>query len=719
MTSQIKRIAVCAAALGLTAATHELAAAALHPALAALVAAVQAAAGLCTALLVPGLVYLPLCRKANMLREQSQPFYYLLCSVLISVAGHALMQKLALLAGLDASFWSMLGGAALLTFWGALLSARWGSPIQLRASEPMVLRVSVAGAAAVVIFSVAATPPRLVDEAHYMSEQLYQVAPRLKYGPAPRQVTATPGPTWGRRGELLVLEQQRSATVKLTNAGKQAATFPLKWLVTNLTSGDLTLRVWLDDRLVGGKELVPYDKGDLEISGLTAADSVRLPARFDNRRDPRNRPTPVVLLAPSLTLSPGPHTLRVDVSPAPPGPRTGPVTVVDLSGLDGPGFYRALTRHVFIGDTGDIQETLDLSRNFRWHALQHSSSFDGGVFDGGGATSVSDEPPGHHFMCFLAMTFIRDSITSISLLWLVWLALLLWVAVLLSTEDNPTTRWWHLLPLLTVTLIYTRLCRLGLESNAPDTLYLLCWLCVLKVFFDHREKLGLLLAAVAFLVHVTTPQCLVMFGAAYLLVARRGTGPWFTIKACAVLSILLAARVGIIALDAGIDGALYSGQNDFLASNRLSAVKAIILTGDTTRLPDMALKAAAFFPWAMAATCGVLLVIPLTMALPKDVRPKIMHHRGWTMFLFGLFYFVALSLVDVLRSHHLGPIAFPAMAGAARCLSQLRDERYQKALVATMVTIGALFLGYLLLATPDYSGTFSDWYIGLWTLRAP
>ena len=719
VSSQTKRIAFCVGALGVTAATHLLASLDLPGLLASLVAVVRAAAGLSTALLVPGLVYLPLCRRLNWLRERSQPFYFLLFTMLITVACHAVVHKLIHLLRGDAGFWSMLGGACAFTVIGALLSARKGAAIELRPVEPLVLRSTLAGGAAVVLFALLTTPPRLVEETDYMSEQLYQVAPRLDFAPVPSGVKVAPGPAWRRQGEVLVMERG-AGTLALTNAASGERVLPLKLLVKNGTSGDLMLRVWLNDRLVGGKELLPYDRGDLEVSGLTAADSLRLPARFNHRRDPRNKPTPVVLMTPALKLSPGKHTLRLDFSSADPARAArGTVSLVNLSGQNGHQLYRTLTRHVFIGDTGDIQETLDLSRNFRWHWIQHSSSYDGGIFDGGGPTSVSDEPPGHHFMCFLAMTFVKDSITSISLLWLVWLVLLLWVAVLLSTEDNATTRWWHLLPLITAALIYTRLCRLGLESNAPDTLYLLVWLCVLKVYWDHREKLAVLLAVVAFLVHVTTPQCLVMLAVAYFLVSRRVDGPWFAIKAVAALVVLMAARVLVVAADVGLNGALYSGQNDFLASNRLSAIRALVLGGDLSRVPDMLHKAADFFPQAMAVTCGVLLVIPLTLLLPKNVRPKIAHHRGLTMFLLGLFYFLALSVVDVLRSHHLGPILFPAMAGAARRLSQLQSPWHQRWPVVVMVLVGLATLAYLLVATPDFTGTFSDYYLGLWTLRNP
>ena len=412
MSSQTKRITLCLVALGLTAATHWLAGLDLPSVLAALVTAIQAVAGICTALLAPGLVYLPLCRRLNLLREKSQIFYYLLFAVLITVAGHAAGHKVIHLQGGDAGFWSMLGGACAFTLLGVLLSARWGKQIELRRPEPLVLRCALGGGALLVLFSLLTSPPRLVDQANYLSEQFYQVAPRLKFQPVPSGVTVVPGPQWRRQGGGLVLNGS-NGTLQLSNSAGRAVVLPLKLLVKNGAPNDLMLRVWLDERLVGGKELLPYDKGDLEVSGLTAADSLRLPARFNHRREPRNKPSSVVLMAPALQLSQGKHTLRLVFSSTERGPISGEISLVDLSGLDGHQFYRALTRQVFIGDTGDIQETLDLSRNFRWYWIQHSSSYDGGIFDGGGPTSVSDEPPGHHFLCFLAMTFISDNVTSL------------------------------------------------------------------------------------------------------------------------------------------------------------------------------------------------------------------------------------------------------------------------------------------------------------------
>ena len=723
MSPQRKRILFCQAALVLTAAAHGLAGVESPAALSGLLLVLQALGGICIVLVVPGLLYLPLCRRLGLLRERSQAFYYLLLSVLITVACHALGHKLIHLLGRDAGFWELYASSCAFALVGWGLSARWGDEIQIQWPGRLVNINAAVGGVAVVLFALLSTPPGLVDESWYMSEQLYQWAPRLTYAPLPADVSIKPGPRWRRHGprhQELDLTAGRAGVLQLTNRGTAPRTVQLKLLVKNGTGDDLMLRAWLGDQLLTGKQLLPYDRGDLEVSGLTGADSVRLPARFDHRREPRNTPTPVVLMSPALRLPPGQQTLRLELTPANGKPTPGSLQLIDLSDLDAHAFYGALTRHVQIGDTGDIQETLDLSRNFRWHWIQHSSSYDGGIFDGGGPTSVSDEPPGWHFVCYLALTFITDSITSIGLLWLVLLVLLLWVTLLLATEDNQHNRWWQLLPLLLAALIYTRLCRLGLESNAPDTLYLLVWLCVLKVFLDRRLHLGLLLAAVSFLIHVTTPQCLVMLAVAawYSAHVRPLEGPWFVAKALAVLVLLMGLRVLIITPEAGLEGALFSGQNDFLASNRLSAVKAI-LTGDLNRIPDVLLKAGIFLPHAVAATCGALLLTPLTLLLPEHVRPRMAHHRGWTLFLFGLLYFLALSVVDVLRSHHLGPFIFPVLAGTARRLSQLRSEIHQRWPVVVALVVGLAALVFLLVATPDYTGTFSDWYMGLWTLRNP
>ena len=689
--------------------------------------AMRLVSGVALVLAVPGAVLLPLWRRAGVLAERAHLFYGALLTALSTVGCHAVSHKVITLAGVEATFWPMWLAAAGWLVAAALAAARWGASGAICWPSRRVRWAGLGSAAALVAAILATSPPGLVDVDSYLSEEIYDAAPHLDYSTVNRKavgLSVTVGRDWQPRGPRSLALNKNSGRLMLRNSASQTQQLRLKLVLQNRTADALAVTLLLDGEPLRLWQLLPRARGQAPRPAGSEGHVLLLPPRYQHRAHPRNRAPALLLVTPTLELDPGDHLLRVTLGT--PGQGQGRLVLHDLSNTTAHQFYRQLTALFFIGDTGDILETLDLSRNFRHHWIQHSSAFDGDKMDGGGPSSISDEPPGHHFLSFLALTFIEDRISSISWLWLAELLLLLALVVHLACWDNPQIRWWQLLPLLGLALVYSRLCRLGLESNAPDTLYLLVWLCTMRALLDGRRKLALVLVAVSILIHVPTPQCLVLLAAALVLVDRKLSELWWIGKALAVVALVMGLRTVVISLDGwpdvlgqGLSAALHSGQNDFMAQNRLSHLRTVLLTGDWALGLDLLGRAAGFAPLALLGTVAAIPVVLITLALPATLRPAKLHRRTWVLLLFGLLYCLALSLVNVRRGHHLGPIAFTLVPATVRRLSQLRSPLASKLLVALLLAGCAAALVWLLGGTPDYSGTFSSWFIPELTFRNP
>ena len=715
LTDRTKRGIFCIAALGLSAAAHAAAQTALPAPLAAAVAAANVAAGLCVALLAPGMLYVPLWRRLNWIPRQSRVFYPLVAAGLSSAACHVASHKLVVLSGYMAEYWSMWAGAAAFAALGAVLSSRWGhtqeakAPPAVTPQTGLVQFASVVGAGALIVFVLAASPPRFVEEINYWPDKTYADLSKLNFGHidlAGAGIETTYGLEWDARREGVYDLAGIAGTLRIVNRGDVAYPLDLKFVLQNRWQEGIIARFQLDGTAIGERELFHYVQDRFRHSITEPADFVRLWPVFDHTRDPRDRPMHLCLVAPTISVAPGEHVLRMQFETESPYDGAGPrITLFDMSNLTSEQFYRKLTRHFFIADTGDLYETLDFSRNFKQHWIQHSSSYQGGRLDGGGPTSISDEPPGHHFLCFLALTFVRDSITSISALYLVELLLLFFLVVHLAAWDNEGFRWWHVLPIVGVFCAYSRLCRLGVESNAPDTLFLLVWLCVMKAYMDRRQGLAVWLVGVAFLIHIPAPHALVFLGAAAWLVTREREGLKFICKALMLLAVISVARVMIISMEAGLRGALASGQAPFGGVQRMELLKEILLKRRWSRAFDLLMVAKDFARLVLVATCGAVPIYAVSLFVRVRRRGRDM--KAGVLFLFGLFYYLAMSLVDFQRGHHVGPIALPLMAALVRRVSQTDGPAARRILFGVTIAACLAAIVFLLVAGPDYTGTFT------------
>ena len=674
--------------------------------------AFRGSTGLCLLFVVPGLTYLRLWRRLGWLPERADAFSVALAVCLTTVACHGASHKCIVLSGFLAEYWSMWAGALVWCLVGAIASAKWGRPFEMEWPRRIVWRGGLVAAAVVVAFAAATTPPRFAEEINYWPDKIYADFSKLNFGHtdlADAGIETAYGLEWAARRDGVYDLVGHAGTLRIVNRGHVAYPLDLKFVLQNRWQEVLIARFQLDGTAIGERELFHYVQERFRHSVTEPADFVRLWPVFDHRRDPRDRPMHLSLVAPTISVAPGAHVLRMQFETSSPCHGAGPrLTLFDMSNLTSRQFHRRLTRHFFVGDMGDIYETLDFSRNFREHWLQHSSSYHGTQFDAGGPTAINDEPPGHHFMCFLALTFIHDSIASISLLFLAELALLVLIAVQMTAWDNSSFRWFHLLPLIGVFCVCSRLCRLGLESNAPDTLFLLVWFCVMRAYLGGRRTLAAWLAALDFMIHIPTPQCVVFLGVAAWLVTRDRDGLKFVATALALIVLTTLARVPIISLAAGLQGAIVPGQATLVpGSARAELLKEIVFGHHWARLSDLVHTARDFARLVLLGSCGAIPIFALSLAFRTrrpDRGPDI---KAGVLFLFGLFYYLAMSLIDFQRAHHVCPIAFPLVIATVRRLSQI-EQRWARGLIfAVLLTVCAAAIAFMFVAGPDYTGTFT------------
>ncbi len=702
---------VCSVALAVSALAHWLSALGLPPWLKGAAASLNAVAGLAMVLAVPGLAWLPVWRGLGWLDEECDGFYVVLAVGLGTVLCHGISHKAIVLSGYLAEYWPMWWAAVLWAAAGWAASVQWGGALAVRWPRPVVVRCSLGAALAVVCFALATSPPRFVEETNYWPDKAYADFAGLNFGRVDLDregITVRFGDQWVKRGKRTYDLHGEEARIYISNRGDVAYPLDLILVLRNNWRTPLVAEFEFDGRTLREGELTRYARQRRGAKGI-GEDYLLLWPRFDHTVDPRDRPPHLVLAAPTLEVPPGDHVLRVEILPSRATDEAGPrVTLFDLSNTTAAEFYRELSARFFVADTGDLYETLDFSRNFRLYWIQHSSSFNPTIPDSGGATSISDEPPGHHFLCFLALTFIRDSITSISLLFLVELMLLVALAVQFAAWDNNAFRWWHVLPLLGVSFAYTRLCRLGAESNAPDTLFLLVWLCVMWAHLDGRERLAGWLVGVAWLIHIPTPQCVVFTGVASWLAMRDRRGIRFIVRAFLVILAVTAIRVLLISMDAGLRGALFSGQARFGGVQRLELLREILIDHDWSRIVVLLHVARNFARLVLIASCGAIPIAAVSFFVRVRAEEARARAKTTVLLLFGVFYYLAMSLIDTQRAHHVGPIAFPLMIAAVRRVAFVDRVWIRRLLFGAMVASAVAAVVYLLHAGPDYTGTFTS-----------
>ncbi len=699
-----------------------------HPAASVALDMLRTIPALCLLLVVPGGVYLPLLyRLWGRPPRRSRVFYTATWTALVTLGCHVVGHKAVLLIFGAAESWEMLLSALVFTLAGALLSARWGGegaedPEAAAEEEgPQSGRIGrLVGACAVLVGLVVITsPPHFVEEDDYYKEDsiyTYHTAENLRFtvesGP-PAGLTVRPGEGWVQRKDGVWDLSGNAGTLHIRNTSGKATPVNLKMMLKNLREQQVLVDFTLDGARVEKWNLLSHEGGHYQVKSARFPNSVFLMPRYNLYKAPRDAFTNLRLIVPTLHIGPGAHQLEVSLRhPAReiqgPGPR---LRIFDLSFLAAADFHRRLKSHFFIGDVGDIRETLDFAAGFKEHMIQHSHSYDGESFDGGGPTSISDEPPGHHFVCYLAQTFRGDSITTVSLLYLLELALTFCVAASLVTGGRRRLGWGELLILGAGIFAYSRLCRLGVESNAPETLFLLVWLCATKAYLDGRTRLAHVLVGLSFLIHVLSPQCVLFLCLSLGVVTRSLSGLRFLLTSWMILASTVLVRFLLIASAVGFHKAWFTGQAFFLAGNRLGNFKALLLSQDLSVLPTMAGVMIDFFQLIMIASCGAAAFFVCSLFLERSAGDPERWQRTLALFIFGVIYFLSMSLVDGQRAHHLGQITVLLIITALRGIACIERRPQRQALYGAMVLACLGTAAYMLHASPDPTGIFTPFYI--------
>jgi len=690
------------ALLAVAALSHAMEGVGLPPWMEAMRFGLAAVAGVGMILAVPGAALLPVWCRVMRLGAEPGWFHLVLGAAMVSLLGHVVTHAALLLFGFKVTFWPMLVGSLISLLLAEVASTMWGGELRAPARTPL-FRATLAGAVLLVLFTLVTSPPRFVGLGSYWSEELYTQIQNLNPGDTETPSPLSAGAGWKALGDGTHALEARTGSFTLRPVA--GAPRRLCLVLQNMGAADLVVEVSLAGRRLTRAELIsPVEVDFSRQRELRDPSMLILPALYDPSRQPRNSPPPLRMLVPTAEEGELSFTFR-------PMAGDGAVTVRlhDLSGRSAQGVRRAVESRFFVGDTGDIYETLELARGFGRHFFQYSSSYGGDRHDGGGYSSISDEPPGHHFLTFLALTLVQDQITGLSALHLGYLVLLWALGVHLAVRGSGSRLSpWLLLHLFGVLLIYTRLCRLGLESNAPDTLFLLLLLAGMAALLDGRSWLASALVAVAFWVHVPAPHATVILGVSAVALLGPVGAARFTVRTLCLLAMVLLARYLSIAMAAGLEQAWHTGQAVFLANNRSGMVREILLNGRMDLVPTLAGVAGEWALLLLAGSAGAALFFLVSLPMParKDAET-------WVIFGFGFLFFLATALLDLHRPHHVGPVAIPLAAALTRRIAALRSDGARRIILGLSVAAAAAALIFFLFyAGPDPTDTLNPTHLG-------
>ena len=600
---------------------------------------------------------------------------------LINLALHTVVHKSIVLLGYRVSPASYLGALACLGLIGAAALLGLARGARLTCAQPRLAALFAAMGVGLCLFVAGTSRPFLADENNYWSDGDFWYFSLLRYDERPLEaagVSMRYGPEWQTvdrtKRDLLGLR----GTIVFRNRSRKTRGITPKLILQNHADTPLAVAISVDGKVLPVADVYPEHARAMLPKSADAY--VLIPPRFDHKRHGRDKPVNMAIVTPRLRLPRGPTVVAVAVRPV--SDRVGlpdrALSVYDLTNTTAAQSYERLRRHFFFGDTGDIFETLDFSRNYSDHALQYSSCYSGFSSEpGGGYCSISDEPPLHHFACMVALVVMGDKIASISFLFLAEVLLILLVIASLAGQGGDLACW-TVLPLFGVGCAYCALVRFGVESNAPDTLYVLFLLLGIRYLVLRRSALFVAFMGLAYLTHVPTPQALVLLVVAHLVVFR----DWRVLKAAAVAAGVMAGvtllRFVCIGLASDWQTALYTGQGRFLTGGRrLSTVKRVLTHLEFAGLANLWPSAKEYTMAVVAAAC----FLPFAGLLRKDKTSRL-------LLLFAALYHAAMCSLDELRAHHIGPPVFAYAAAGLGCLSQAR--RFRRALLALSVVAAGL-----------------------------
>ena len=548
--------------------------------------------------------------------------------------------------------------------------------------------------------------PFWMAEANHLPDGIYSELARLEFAqscPRDRGIQTAWGGEWvelsrGRR--VLRCDTTRGVLCgRIWLVNRDSANVQTRITVLLQNQGLLVRsRLALNGRVCGPAIVFPTGSRLTEDGAQAGSSTFLIPGRYDRREEPRNWPPDVVIVSPLLDLRPGTNTLEIWAESMDFGKRgSASVVALDLSVSRPDDFIRILRRHFLIGDTGDLRETLDFARNYVDHPVQYSTSFDGERMGGGGYSSISDEPPMHHFVCMLALVWMGDTVRSVTLLYLGELILVLWLALgLAGTRLQDRKEWLAGLTLVSSLLVYARFARPGLESATPEALFLLLFLTMAKCVLDGHWRTFLVVAAVAQATHVPTPGAVVFLCVARLLVFRELRALKLLAQAIGTLAAATLLRLVVVGAIMGWSAALYTGQGSFGSSGRLETLGGLLCRAEWDSARVLLLSTLEFGGFGLAAGCYALVTLCAK------------HRTARFLAISALLYLLALCLLDHQRAHTIGPFLIPMAIAASRTMLQAPAGWRRAGMLIAVPSMALCSYVFSLLAGPDYTGKFDS-----------
>ena len=670
--------------------------------------------GLCLVLAVPGAAYLPILGRLRPSTPWS-PFRLVLAGIGTTVACHALGHALVISVGLEAAFWPMWLQAAVLWSIGTLLGRFRGAPIEVDWPPRPVLLATTGAAALLALFVVLTSPPGFVPLSQYTDIDPRKEIPKLVEKTEHEKMSATLGQLafgeeWhrGPGGRLDLVGAD--GTLFMENAGTEERKENYGFVLLNLGPEAIRFRICAEPR-DDCPISIPRCNDDDEDSEKAAFHE--LPPVFDHRRHPRNARPDVLLFLGEAHVPPGKHLLHLQIEPLQ-GADEPRVRVFDLNGLSPEAVDHRTRQLLCLCNLGDVFEAWDLSRNFRYHIVQYTGSVHGESFDGGGPTSLSDEPPGHHFLCFLALTFIRDTVGSCVGLHLAEMVLLFLLSVHLMGWAGGRFHPGHLLAAFAAVAVYSRMCRLPVESMTPDTLFLLVWLCFTRIYLDRARWLPLALVGVLTWIHIPTLYAVVLLCVAHFVVTRRARPILFLPLAAIAMALTAGVRLACLVPLAGRTRALTTGQASFMGLERTAIVRGIV-EGDVGEFLLLLQHEGELWANMVLLTCLCIPLFVVARFVAAKETPPEHGERADTLFVLGVLWAAGLGALTLVRAYHLGPaVMCIAIASVAR-VTHTPSKRWLNILLGLLCAGWVLAWLCLWWFAPDRLGLFHldlvpNWY---------
>lgn len=522
------------------------------------------------------------------------------------------------------------------------------------------------------VMAVAVSPrTHRIHESHLLPDQTHEQLAALDPGTGVAADLRREPPS----GQVLEMTVSGTYAQRWVNPSMDRREVELRWLLHNDGPDEQDVSLWVDGQVRARH---------------------RVPARFDPSRHPRDYPPSNALAVVTFELAPGEHTVLLRQAPG-----ANPLIVLDLTGLPRDDAIQELQTRFQIVDVGDVQQVLDIARNFDTNLLPRVGNRGQALqFVGGGVTVV--DLPLYHLVLNLALNLVSDDLAGANALF-VWLLgwTLLGLLLLFDPGRAGGPGAWILAALLTVAVASTiwRLLPPNDEALFLDAYMTLAGVA-LVMLAGRRCLLGGAVAAVVIAGTMRAGQLWMVLSALGFLalsrsqwpVALRLFGPAVVVSVIVWLAIALGAS----------NPALSSAFGDVLAEDVADRFLYFTADRETVKFlrPLWVAHTSQFVGFCLAGSGGLLLLglgarSRLTSALTAGL----------------MLYLIALAVLAHHRVAYTVPFIVVGIAVGLAALREPRDgdgprqARWKRVVVVAATLLVTANAGRLMTTTDDYTQT--------------